>query len=93
LQITKVTKNKEDGSTEVQLMLTEEQTAFLINFALGMLTQQGVVSYFELDGEKVVEGDNAEQGAVFLNSLDPKDIALHVTEDHSSRVSSSARRR
>lgn len=67
--ITQVTKKEEDGSMSVQLMLTEEQTAFLINFALGALVQQGLATIQEAG--QVTE-DQAQVN--FLENLNPKEI-------------------
>lgn len=71
MQITRIVKKKEDGNHEVTMMLTEEQTTFLINFALGLLVQQGTISFFDLDPDKPQEEN---QAAAFLERLNPKDM-------------------
>lgn len=50
--ITKITKNNEDGSVEAKLQLSEEQTAYLLNFAIGMLVNAGIATVVEVDEQE-----------------------------------------
>lgn len=47
MQVTKLIKKKEDGSFEAVLALSEDQTQFLVNFALNLLVQQGIAVIVE----------------------------------------------
>lgn len=58
MQITKLVRKKEDGTYEATLVLTEEQTQFLVNFALGVLVQNGVATIVEQEAD---EFDSAAQ--------------------------------
>lgn len=49
MQITKLIRKKEDGTFEATLILSDEQTQFLVNFAIGMLVQQGLANIVEQD--------------------------------------------
>lgn len=51
MQITKVIKNNADGSVEAKLLLTEEQTGFLLNFAIEMLVNAGLAT-LEVETQK-----------------------------------------
>jgi hypothetical protein len=64
--VTKIEKKLEDGTLEVKFALTEEQTAFLINFAIGTLVQQGVISFAGQD----VSQDEKD----FLANVDPSTL-------------------
>lgn len=71
--IRRVIKDQEDGSYRAELQLTEEQTAFLINFAIGLLVQEGTIKVFDMkEGDKPPE---AEEAAEFLEQLDPTKLA------------------
>lgn len=50
--ITKVKKISEDGSVEATLKLSEEQTAFLLNFAIGYLTNIGLAEVVEIEEQQ-----------------------------------------
>lgn len=54
------------------MLLSEEQTGFLVNFALGLLIQQGTISFFDLDPNQP-KGE-AQETATFLEQLNPKDL-------------------
>lgn len=58
MQITKLVRKKEDGTYEATLVLTEEQTQFLVNFALSVLVQNGVAIIVEQDADTF---ESAEQ--------------------------------
>lgn len=47
MQITKLIRKKEDGTFEATLVLTDDQTQFLVNFAIGVLVQQGIAQIVE----------------------------------------------
>ena len=47
MEIVKLIKKQEDGSYEATLALTQEQTEFLINIALGVLVQSGLATVVE----------------------------------------------
>ena len=47
MQITKLIKKQEDGSFEATLALSAEQIQFLVNFALGVLVQNGMATIVE----------------------------------------------
>lgn len=51
MEITRVFKQQEDGSYIFEMKLTDEQVAFLVNFALGQLVTAGVAAYIDLDEE------------------------------------------
>lgn len=71
--IRRVVKNTEDGSYSAELQLSAEQTAFLINFAIGYLVQEGTVKIFDLkEGESLPEGEEAKE---FLQNLDPETLS------------------
>ena len=53
MQITRLVKKQEDGTFEATLVLTNEQTQFLVNFAIGLLVQSGLATI----DERVVEED------------------------------------
>lgn len=55
MQITKLKRRKEDGTFEATLVLTDDQTQFLINFALGVLVQQGIANIVEQEVEETQE--------------------------------------
>lgn len=69
MQITRVVKQAEDGSYTTTLMLTEEETAFLISFAVGILVKEGTLKFFDLENPE----DETKEGeaASFLARLDP----------------------
>ena len=68
--ITRVIKQQEDGTFQATMSLTEEQTAFLINFALGILVQEGSVKFMDPDKE----GAEQQAQSDFLNALAPKEM-------------------
>ena len=47
MQITRLIRKHEDGTFEATLVLTNEQTQFLVNFALGLLVQSGLAQIEE----------------------------------------------
>lgn len=47
--IKQIKRNKDDGSVEVAMVLDEEQTKFLLNFAIGILVQNGIATVIEHD--------------------------------------------
>lgn len=47
---------KDDKSFEFTAELTEQQHAYLINFAIANLMQRGVIPFHPEDGETAVEG-------------------------------------
>lgn len=53
MQITRLVKKQEDGTFEATLVLTNEQTQFLVNFAIGLLVQSGLatIEEREVNGE------------------------------------------
>jgi hypothetical protein len=57
MEITKITRKKEDGTYEATLVLTEAQTQFLINFALGMLVQSGMATIIETEFSEAVPSE------------------------------------
>ncbi len=69
--VKRVSKSEEDGSYTAEIQLTEEQTAFLLNFAIGFLVQQGTLQVFDVkeDGEPVE--DSAKD---FLSKIDPRKL-------------------
>ncbi len=70
MKIKQIVKSQEDGSYTAELQLTEEQTAFLLNFAIGYLVQQGTVSIYNIkDGEE--DGEMAKE---FLENIDPSKL-------------------
>ena len=60
MQITKLIKKHEDGSFEATLALSAEQIQFLVNFALGVLVQNGMATIVE----QVVEEEDTQQPTV-----------------------------
>lgn len=60
MQITKLIKKQEDGSFEATLALSAEQIQFLVNFALGVLVQNGMATIVE----QVVEEEDTQQPTV-----------------------------
>ena len=49
MEITRIVKKQEDGTYEATLVLTEAQTQFLVNFALGVLVQSGMATVIETE--------------------------------------------
>jgi hypothetical protein len=49
MEVRRLVKNKEDGTVEVDLMLSEDQAQFLVNFALGMLVREGIASFVDVE--------------------------------------------
>lgn len=63
--INKISKVKEDGTHDVQFQLTEDQLAFLVNFALNFLVGKGAIT--------IIENSNLpQQEDTFLQNIDPK---------------------
>lgn len=68
MQINRISKQVEDGSYIAELQITAEQAAFLINFAIGFLIQEGTVRIFDLkEGEQPPEAEIAKE---FLENVD-----------------------
>ena len=68
--INRVSKQEEDGTYSASLILTEDQLRFLLQFAIGALTQQGVIKVFDLkEGEEPKQDD--EEARQFLENADP----------------------
>lgn len=51
MEITKIIRKQEDGTYEATMSLTEEQTQFLINFAIGVLVQSGLANVIEVESD------------------------------------------
>ena len=47
MEITKLVRKQEDGTYEATMVLTEAQTQFLVNFAIGVLVQSGLATVVE----------------------------------------------
>lgn len=72
MQVNRVSRQADDGTWVVELQLTAEQATFLLNFALGVLIQEGTVTVFDLKaGEQVPENEMAKE---FLENLDPNKL-------------------
>jgi hypothetical protein len=57
MEITRITKKQEDGTYEATLVLTEAQTQFLVNFALGMLVQSGMATIIEVEANSAIPSE------------------------------------
>ena len=55
MQITKLIRKQEDGSFEATLALSQEQTQFLVNFAINVLVQNGMATIVEKAVEEFQE--------------------------------------
>ena len=69
MQITKVIRKKDDGTFEATLVLTDDQTRFLINFAIGVLVQQGLANIVEQE-----DGETQEQQEQVLTMPAPESL-------------------
>ena len=67
MQIIKVIRNKDDGTVEATFALTEDQTRFLLNFAIGILVNNGLAQVIEQ--EELEEQSQQEQPAVAPEKL------------------------
>lgn len=68
-----MSKQEEDGTYSATLVLTEDQLRFLLQFAIGALTQQGVIKVFDLkEGEEPKKDD--EEALQFLENADPSKL-------------------
>lgn len=71
--INRVSKQEEDGTYSATLVLTEDQLRFLLQFAIGALTQQGVIKVFDLkEGEQPKVDD--QEALEFLENADPSKL-------------------
>lgn len=77
MKIQRIVRKAEDGSYEATLALTEDQTAFLVQVAIGILMHQGTVTFFDVkqneDGT-VEETDQEAAAKDFLGSMDIEDM-------------------
>lgn len=69
--INRVQKQEEDGTYTAALVLTEEQLRFLLQFAIGALTQQGIVKVFDLKEGEQPKTEDDEEARQFLERVDP----------------------
>jgi len=67
MEITKLIKKQEDGTFEATIILTEEQTKFLVNFAIGMLVQSGIATVIEQEVDTLPSNEQASPPAKKLN--------------------------
>lgn len=70
MQITRVFKQADDGDYTFELRLSDEQVAFLVNFAVGQLVTAGLATYEDLDEDgNSVEPEVAEETTPEKNKL------------------------
>lgn len=71
IEIKRIKHLRDDGTYEVTMALTENQTYFLLTMIINILIGQGVAAYKDVDASETTE---AAVQADFLKSLDPKDL-------------------
>lgn len=70
----------EDGNMEATLMLSPEQAAFLLNFALGLLVQKGVVTVMDQTPEEFEAEQPTAQADGGGGVVTPEPAQTTVTE-------------